>query len=280
MSWYLRPGNLVALARGSSYLFVAPGRAPAMLEDVDIEAVSRVLALASTPIRHADLAAVADDDAIAMLVELGVLEVGTEASLSGRGPTRQPVERKRCTNVVVALTGAVHVASAISHVTAIQDVFADEVEVVISEGARNFVQPQLFQYYGFRTWLDPFEPVHGAAVPHEHLAMRAELVLVAPASASTIRRLATGECSDLTSLVVAATKAPVVVAPSMNPQMWLHPPIARNVAQLREDGIWVIEPGLGFLVAQRDQGGVGGAALDRGGLLRALDAILTASAGG
>lgn len=278
--WYLRPSNLVAVARGTSYLFVVPGQPPAVLDDTDIDAVSRVLAMAAMPIRHADLATAADDEAIATLVELGVLEVGTEPSLSGRGPTRAAVEQKRCKNVVAALSGAVHVASSISHVTAIQDLFADEVEVVISEGAQHFIQPRLFEYYGFRTWLDPFDPMHGAAVPHEHLAMRADLVLVAPASASTIRRLATGECSDLTSLIVAATKAPVVVAPSMNPQMWLYPPIARNVAQLREDGIWVIEPGLGFLVAQRDQGGVGGAALDRHGLLRALDAILTQSAGG
>ena len=74
---------------------------------------------------------------------------------------------------------------------------------------------------------------------------------------------------DLTSLVVAITAAPVVVAPSMNPRMWKHPPIARNVAQLREDGIWVIEPGVGGAAADRSDRGVGGAMIAGEGLFRA-----------
>ena len=89
-----------------------------------------------------------------------------------------------------------------------------------------------------------------------------------------LHKLASGACSDLVSLIVAATKAPVVVAPSMNPEMWTHPAIQRNVAQLRADGVWVIEPGLGFEVGQRDAIGVGPANFQIGSLLRGLAAIL------
>lgn len=275
MDWYLRPSKVVAISRDTSFLFVVPGRGPVVLDEIDVDAMASVLALCARPVDHATLAEASSEEAIEKLVGLGVLERGTQDSLVGREPTRQPIANKRCRHVVVALSGAVSVTGAIERATAIADLFADEVDVVISEGARQFIQPRVVEYHGLRAWLDPFEPAHGAPVPHEYLAQKTDLVLVSPASASMLHRLASGECSDLTSLIVAATKAPVIVVPAMNPQMWLHPPIQRNVQQLREDGIWVVEPGLGFIVAQRDQGGVGGGGVDRDGLLRALDAILT-----
>ena len=84
---------------------------------------------------------------------------------------------------------------------------------------------------------------------HVHLASRAEIIAVIPASAHALQRLATGACSDLLSLTVAATKAPVVLFPAMNANMWRHRAIARNVAQLRADGCYVVEPGPGFEVS-------------------------------
>ncbi|MBL0217186.1 MAG: hypothetical protein IPQ07_25335 [Myxococcales bacterium] len=250
---------------------------PVVLEDLDVAAMSAVLALTTvSPVAHAELIARCDEAAVGLLVELGVLLRGTQAELATRLPAQAPVPNgpKPCKHITVALTGAVGVINAIHHVLAIADVLAETVDVVVSAGAREFIQPRLFEFYAFRVWTDPFEPAHGAAVPHVHLATTTDLVLVAPASASMLHKLATGACSDLVSLIVAATKAPVVIAPSMNPEMWTHAPIQRNVAQLRADGAWVIEPGLGYEVGQRNMIGVGPANFDVGSLMRALLAIV------
>jgi len=267
VTWYVRPAALVAIARGDSYLFSVPGRAPARIEGVDVEAMAQVLALAVQPIERTALLEASSDEAIAALVELGVL-VETVA------PSIQPPPTARIDRMVLGLGGAIGVVGALDHALAFAHAYAKRVDVVIGDGARHFIQPTLFEYYGFTVWTDPFAPAHGTGVPHEHLAMNADLVLVASASASLIHKLASGACSDLISLVVAATTAPVVVAPSMNPQMWLHPPVARNVAQLRADGIWVVEPTLGRVVADARKSGVGSGYFDAAQMMIALDAIL------
>lgn len=274
MIWYVRPAGLVALARASSFAFVVPDRPPFELDGVDVEQLANVLAASALGISRAALAKLCDEATIEQLVELGVLESVTRAELTRRTPGRPT--KKRCKRVCVAVTGSIRTASFLGNLVMLADAFAEEVDVIVTRGAARFVRPRVFRYYGMRVWTDPYAPAHGVAVPHKHLA-EADLILVAPASATTIQRLATGACSDLTSLVVAITKAPVVVAPSMNPQMWRHPPIARNVAQLRRDGLWVIEPGVGFAVADRDEIGVGATTIEGVPLVRALDLVLTQS---
>jgi len=113
----------------------------------------------------------------------------------------------------------------------------------------------------------------------EHLAEVAELVLVLPASANAVFRLAHGTCSDLLSLVVAGTRAPVVLAPSMSAAMWNHPAVRRNVARLRDDGAFVIEPGPGRAVGSDATCTVGGLGLggDSAHLVGALVAVLELS---
>jgi phosphopantothenoylcysteine decarboxylase/phosphopantothenate--cysteine ligase len=157
--------------------------------------------------------------------------------------------------------------------------FAKTVHVVLTQAALRFLPLRVVKYYGFTAWTDMFEPRGEVNVPHIHLASTASMVAVIPASAHTIHRLATGECSDLLSLIVAATKAPVVVAPAMNPAMLRCPAVDRNVTQLQEDGIYVVEPGFGWEVSEREINckSVGGIGVKAHNVVPVLQSILLAS---
>ena len=82
-------------------------------------------------------------------------------------------------------------------------------------------------------------------IGHIQLSRSADLVLVCPATADLLAKMAAGICDDLATTLLLATDKPVVVAPAMNVRMWLHAATRRNVRQLVEDGVHVIEPAEG-----------------------------------
>ena len=82
-------------------------------------------------------------------------------------------------------------------------------------------------------------------IGHIQLSRSADLVLVCPATADLLAKMAAGIADDLATTLLLATDKPVVVAPAMNVRMWLHPATQRNVAQLKADGIRVIDPAEG-----------------------------------
>jgi phosphopantothenoylcysteine decarboxylase/phosphopantothenate--cysteine ligase len=121
-----------------------------------------------------------------------------------------------------------------------------QVQVVMTAAAREFVTPTTFQALSGRTVrTDLWDPAHEAAMGHIELARWAELVLIAPASADFIARLAHGLADDLLSTLVLASAAPVAVAPAMNQQMWRHAATQANVALLQQRGVHVLGPGVG-----------------------------------
>jgi phosphopantothenoylcysteine decarboxylase len=85
------------------------------------------------------------------------------------------------------------------------------------------------------------------AHPHIEAAQSAELYCIAPATANFLAKAACGLADDLPSTVLLAFAGPVLVAPAMNTQMWEKPAVQRNLAQIRADGLMVIEPGAGYL---------------------------------
>jgi phosphopantothenoylcysteine decarboxylase/phosphopantothenate--cysteine ligase len=82
-------------------------------------------------------------------------------------------------------------------------------------------------------------------IGHIQLSRSADFILVCPATADLLAKMAAGICDDLATTLLLATDKPVVVAPAMNVRMWLHAATARNVQQLVDDGIRVIEPAEG-----------------------------------
>ena len=82
-------------------------------------------------------------------------------------------------------------------------------------------------------------------IGHIQLSRAADVILVCPATADLLAKMAAGICDDLATTLLLATDKPVVVAPAMNVRMWLHPATRRNVQRLVEDGVKVIEPAEG-----------------------------------
>jgi phosphopantothenoylcysteine decarboxylase/phosphopantothenate--cysteine ligase len=123
-----------------------------------------------------------------------------------------------------------------------------EVRVMMTEGARKFVQPLTFQALSQHpVAVDTFDLQQEATIGHIELADRAELLVIAPASADVIARLAHGLANDVVTTVALACRAPLLVAPAMNVNMWSHPATAANVALLRARGATIIGPGSGEL---------------------------------
>jgi phosphopantothenoylcysteine decarboxylase/phosphopantothenate--cysteine ligase len=121
-----------------------------------------------------------------------------------------------------------------------------EVRVVMSESAGEFIGPQTFAAItGFQPVSTLFE---GDMVsPHTELGRWADLVIVAPATAATLGRLAGGISSDAVGATVLATRAPVLLAPAMHTEMWEHPATRRNMEILRGDGYHMVGPEIGSL---------------------------------
>jgi len=121
-----------------------------------------------------------------------------------------------------------------------------EVQVVMTAGARQFVTPLTFQALSGRpVRSDLWDESAEAAMGHIELARWASHVLVAPASADFMARLAHGLADDLLTTLCLATDAPIAVAPAMNRLMWANPATQANVATLRERGVAVLGPGVG-----------------------------------
>ena len=123
-----------------------------------------------------------------------------------------------------------------------------EVTVVMTESGTRFVTPLTFESLSRRAvFVDMWRTDREFNPTHVALADWAELVLVCPATANIIGKLACGIADDLLSTVLLSVDVPVVLAPAMNTRMWNNPVVQQNVVRLRELGRHVVEPGVGWL---------------------------------
>jgi phosphopantothenoylcysteine decarboxylase/phosphopantothenate--cysteine ligase len=118
-----------------------------------------------------------------------------------------------------------------------------EVQVVLTSGAREFVTPMTFQAVsGREVRSDLWDPEAEKAMSHIELARWADFVIIAPATADFIARLATGQADDLLTTLCLATDRPIALAPAMNRLMWANPATQANVVTLKSRGIHVWGP--------------------------------------
>jgi phosphopantothenoylcysteine decarboxylase/phosphopantothenate--cysteine ligase len=118
----------------------------------------------------------------------------------------------------------------------------------MTANAARFVAPMTLEALSRHpVFLDQFALGDAGEIRHVSLADAAELLLVAPATANTLAKLARGIADDALSTLYTATRAPVLVAPAMNVNMFDHPAVVENLRILRERGVGIIEPGSGYL---------------------------------
>ena len=122
------------------------------------------------------------------------------------------------------------------------------VRCVMTEGASHFVTPMtLAALSEDQVYTSLWDLKDEAEMGHIQLSRQADLIVVAPATADLIARMAAGIADDLATTLLLATDTPVLAAPAMNVRMWQHPATKRNVARLRSDGITVLEPDEGTM---------------------------------
>ena len=147
--------------------------------------------------------------------------------------------------IVLGVSGGIAAYKAAELVRLLVKAGAD-VHVVLSEGGARFVTAVTFQALSGNTvWTDLWDARMPNNMAHIDLGRDADAILVAPATADFIARVAQGRADDLLSTLALARDVPLIVAPAMNRQMWESPPTQRNVALVRGDGVTVFGPAAG-----------------------------------
>ena len=154
-------------------------------------------------------------------------------------------ELKKC--VVLGVTGGIAAYKACELLRLLQKQGMD-VYVVMTKNACRFVTPLTFETLsGHPVAVDTFERPATWEVEHIALAKRADLFLIAPATANILAKMACGIADDMLSTTVLATRAPVMVAPAMNTGMWDNLATQENLATLKRRGVHIVAPVSGLL---------------------------------
>ncbi len=123
-----------------------------------------------------------------------------------------------------------------------------EVEVVMTRNATEFVGPATFEALAGRPVItELFGKEASGRVEHVGSARAVDMVVIAPATANILAKMACGIADDAATTLLLATRAPILAAPAMNDGMWQNEATQENIAVLRRRGVLIIEPGVGFL---------------------------------
>ena len=149
--------------------------------------------------------------------------------------------------VVLAISGSIAAYKIASLASALGKLHAD-VQVLMTQNATNFINPITFETLtGNKCLVDTFDRNFQYSVEHVALAKRADVVLVAPASANVIGKMANGIADDMLTTTILAAKCPKYVSPAMNTNMFENPIVQDNIKKLEGYGFHIIDPASGYL---------------------------------
>lgn len=149
--------------------------------------------------------------------------------------------------IALGVTGGIGAYKAVEIARGLQK-NGHDVVAVMTRSAEKFVGPLTFEAITRRPVItDQYQPGANADIEHIAIASNIDLLLVAPATANTIGKFANGLADDFLSSLFTATRAPVMIAPAMNTNMFEHPAIAKNLETLIARGVHIVDPGSGYL---------------------------------
>src|SRR5213596_3431179 len=149
--------------------------------------------------------------------------------------------------IALGVTGGIGAYKAVEVARGLQKT-GHEVVAIMTRGARKFVGPVTFEAITRRRVItDQFAPGVNADIEHIEIASTIDLLLIVPATANILGKLAHGIADDFLSTLYIATRAPVLVAPAMNTNMFAHESVRRNLDTLASRGVYFVEPGEGYL---------------------------------
>ena len=152
-------------------------------------------------------------------------------------------------NIVIAVCGSI-AAYKIAHLTRLLVKEKANVQIIMTKEAAEFITPlTLSTLSNNPVLIDYFDPKTGEWNNHVHIGLQSDLILVAPATANTIGKLANGICDSLLTAVYLSAKCPVFIAPAMDLDMWKHPSTQNNIRLLQSYGNRIIHPGNGELAS-------------------------------
>ncbi len=150
-------------------------------------------------------------------------------------------------NLLLIISGSVAAYKSLDMIRRLREQ-GHTVRCILTKGGEQFITPMsVAALSGNPTYSDLWSLKDEAEMGHIRLSREADLVVVAPASADIIAKMAHGHADDLATATLLANNKPLLVAPAMNTQMWNHPATKRNIAQIEKDGAKIITPGSGEL---------------------------------
>ncbi len=189
------------------------------------------------------------------------------------GPSERPENGLAGKNILLIISGGIAAYKSLDLIRRLRE-RGCELRVILTRGAQEFVTPlSVGALAGEAPFTDLFDTKTEFDVGHIRLARDADLIIVAPATANLMAKMAGGQADDLASAVLLATGAPIMLAPAMNPHMWAKAATQRNVAQLKTDGVCFVGPNEGEM-AEANERGVGRMA-EVPEILSAIETILS-----